>query len=1316
MSNEKNLKLLDLIDVDFLQKFQDAFAKTANVASIMVDDNGPITKPSNFTDFCNKYTRGTALGLQRCVDCDIRWGKLAATNKKPVIYDCHTGLTDFAVPIVVAGQHIASILGGQVLTSKPDEESFRKVAQELGINEEEYINEMHKIKIIPKETVDAAAQLMYLVANAISEIAHKNLDLNRKNTREQLYQNITESIRVSLNASEIKNKMVKLIGKALGADRCFFVDYNKAEHKFMPVKYEYLSSETVPKYKGSDVNEDVPNLISLVKNGNSLLIDKKQIFINGKLQQYDVENTTINRFNVSSGYGIPVIYDGKLHGVLSVHYMNEQYKVSEEELNFLRSFVDQLSIAFYQSELYEKTQKQMEKESVLRKITDKIRSSLNFKETLNFIVEEVANIFNVQRATLVWFPTLDQVDVGVVIIEHKTSEEIESVQTKSDFEEIGKFWTSSLVETKNIIAYDDIENSDTPDYFKETYKAMGVKSMIGIPIKQRGKVFGNLILSENRNVRIWTNDEKELLDLIADQVYIALYQSQLFEKEKKTAQRNKLITDIFSDVLSSLELEQLNPIVRKIGEMMNADRCCFVEADWIHKNNGPAFFEWENPSSSNTKSINDFEFKPEDAQKFFKNFEKTKDVVVFDCEKIRQENKPEYEHLISYIRHFNLKSGIGIPFYYLNKFTALLLLDYSREKFLPSKEEKDFLKILSNQVGLAYSQIKNYQNAKATAQREIILRQVIEVVRSSLDIKVVKQNVLALLCKIFKADRCFFRSYDAKIDKVLPPDVEYLASNSVKSLMDLDVDQVALKYFVDAVKKEKRGFYPIVVDSDFAKDTLLEPYFNESDIKADYVISIVDRHDELIWLVLHYAQEDPKLDADNKKLLETIAYQIDIAFEQIRLYNNAQKTAERESLLRKIFETMRSSLEPNVIKKTIVTGVGTALGADICFISTYQQDDEGLRIDEWSVYSSSEGLDSHINQYLLNAKLNRFEEMFKSEIEISYYDVRKFIDENNLHGTLDEEFLKNINNASGYGFAINYANETVGFLFLLYSNQQKILDEKDSEFVRTIATQAGITIYQANLYKITQLQAEREKISKNIIEILRSSLDKNIIKHLFVKNIGKYFDADRVFFSDYDKDLMIFLPVESDSEYLSSPDVISFSGYSLTGDDTREYIQSLLEKREFNIFCFEDYIKANSMSNEFISMFQKFDVKSSYNLPVLYQGEIIGYFCVEYTKDVCRKLSDEDINRIRNMCTQAGIALHHADLYELAQKKSQANIEFTSKTVNDYIFFLKAVSEFTENLLDNTIKNEEQTEKITEINSLSKQMLEKLDNYRQYEN
>ena len=170
----ETLKVQDVIDINFLQKFQDLFSGATGMASISVDLEGPITEPSNFTDFCIKYTRGSEEGMRRCVACDLMSGEKSKATGKPAIYYCHAGLIDFAVPIVVDNQHIGSVLGGQVLPAKPDEEKFRKIAAEIGVDPDEYIEALRKIKIVPEEQINQAAEMLFLTVNQVTE-NHTNM-------------------------------------------------------------------------------------------------------------------------------------------------------------------------------------------------------------------------------------------------------------------------------------------------------------------------------------------------------------------------------------------------------------------------------------------------------------------------------------------------------------------------------------------------------------------------------------------------------------------------------------------------------------------------------------------------------------------------------------------------------------------------------------------------------------------------------------------------------------------------------------------------------------------------------------------------------------------------------------------------------------------------------------------------------------------------------------------------------------------------------------------------------------------------------------
>ena len=94
------MDIRDFMDLDKLQMLQDKFSDATGLAAIAVDDKGEyITKGSNFTDFCMKYTRGSEEGNRRCIKCD---------NECTGTYFCHAGLMDFSVDIIINGQKLGA--------------------------------------------------------------------------------------------------------------------------------------------------------------------------------------------------------------------------------------------------------------------------------------------------------------------------------------------------------------------------------------------------------------------------------------------------------------------------------------------------------------------------------------------------------------------------------------------------------------------------------------------------------------------------------------------------------------------------------------------------------------------------------------------------------------------------------------------------------------------------------------------------------------------------------------------------------------------------------------------------------------------------------------------------------------------------------------------------------------------------------------------------------------------------------------------------------------------------------------------------------
>lgn len=180
-----NITLLDVIDRHTLQSLQDAFARATGMAALATDSTGAVTQLSNPTEFCMNLTRKSPVGCERCNKCDLQGGADASRTGQPSVYFCHGGLVDFAAPIIINGRHIGSLIGGQVLTEEPNDAKFRSIAGQIGVDPERYVRAVHKVKIVPKEQIDAAADLLFQMANALSEVGYQRALAQGQSSRDE---------------------------------------------------------------------------------------------------------------------------------------------------------------------------------------------------------------------------------------------------------------------------------------------------------------------------------------------------------------------------------------------------------------------------------------------------------------------------------------------------------------------------------------------------------------------------------------------------------------------------------------------------------------------------------------------------------------------------------------------------------------------------------------------------------------------------------------------------------------------------------------------------------------------------------------------------------------------------------------------------------------------------------------------------------------------------------------------------------------------------------------------------------------------------
>lgn len=209
-----DITLTDLFEVEMLQRMQDAFSKMTGFAAIITDANGkPVTKGSNFTDFCQNYSRRSPLGCVRCEQCDKHGAELALKAGTSITYYCHAGLIDFAAPIMAGNQMIGCFVGGQVLTEPPDITKLMQVASEIDVELINYLQAALKVRVMDKAKVEAAAYFLYTLTDILSSIAYHKYEMHQANIEIEKVANLKSDFLANMS-HEIRTPMNAVIGMA----------------------------------------------------------------------------------------------------------------------------------------------------------------------------------------------------------------------------------------------------------------------------------------------------------------------------------------------------------------------------------------------------------------------------------------------------------------------------------------------------------------------------------------------------------------------------------------------------------------------------------------------------------------------------------------------------------------------------------------------------------------------------------------------------------------------------------------------------------------------------------------------------------------------------------------------------------------------------------------------------------------------------------------------------------------------------------------------------------------------------------------------
>ncbi|MFA6564142.1 MAG: PocR ligand-binding domain-containing protein [Verrucomicrobiia bacterium] len=171
-----------------VREYEEAFWKATGLPLKLVPEGVPDKRHSlgpGENPFCAQVSRLTG-GCEACLKAQQEAMKKLGKKLAPQHVRCFAGLTDVAVPVIIGGQHIATLLSAQVFQRQPTKQDFANLTTKLiawGLDtdlhqlEEAYFH----TRVVTEEQFRAMIRLLTLFAHHLAEFGSRCIMAARHN-------------------------------------------------------------------------------------------------------------------------------------------------------------------------------------------------------------------------------------------------------------------------------------------------------------------------------------------------------------------------------------------------------------------------------------------------------------------------------------------------------------------------------------------------------------------------------------------------------------------------------------------------------------------------------------------------------------------------------------------------------------------------------------------------------------------------------------------------------------------------------------------------------------------------------------------------------------------------------------------------------------------------------------------------------------------------------------------------------------------------------------------------------------------------------
>ena len=907
-----------------------------------------------------------------------------------------------------------------------------------------------------------------------------------------------------------------------------------------------------------------------------------------------------------SWMGIPLIVKGQVIGMLTTDKREVNF-YSERDAQVALTFANQAAVAIENARLFEATSQRAAELEAVHQASLHLTASLELQPLLEAILEHVLRLVSAEDAHVFLYDG-EQLTFGAAMWAGDHQQEPYA-------EPRPRGLTYTVARSGERVVIPDVKNHPL---FQNGQWQVWDGAIIGMPLRIADQVQGVMNVAFERP-HSFDADDLLALELLADQAAIAIKNARLFEAEQQRRQEAETLyraaqalstttpdlSQVFERILS--ELQQVVPYDSATVQLLQGNQLEII--------GGRGF-----PNLDQLLGVT-FDLSKEDNPNR-EVIHQRASFIVDDAPAVYQRFHRE-PHAAAGIR-----AWLGVPLLFGERLIGMLALDKQKAGFYTAEHAR-LAEAFAAQAAIAIENARLYD----AAQREITERKAAE---NALQERAARLELVARIGRrttaILKLDELLYQAVDLIQDAfgyynvaiMLVEGDEIVSKATTLPAAQAVEKNIRLRVGTEGITSWVAGSGEPLLVPDVSLDSRYRAVVKETKAKSELAVPIKLK-DIVIGVLDAQSDEIDSFSQSDLFTLQTIASQLAIAIENVRLYQETKRRVDELVALHNIDIAITSVLDQDEVLQIIYEQVNEMMDISTFYIGLY--DEKKNELDLALIMEEGERLSLPAFQIGANDGLSGW--VLRTRQPLWVENMEKERDALPV-----EPFSKGHHLPNSLMMLPLIARDKVIGVISAQSAAPYAFDESHRRLFSGIASQVAIAVENARLFKETSRRLDELSLLHDVALTAAVTLDFDEILSRTVESINSRLQLDTFGFLLVDEDEGVvrlhptFLGVPDETADFSTPLGEGITGWvAQTG-------QPLLAPDVSQEPRYRDAVPG---------------IRSEICVPLKIGDKVIGVIDAESTQ--LNAFSQDDVRLFSTLASQLGVVLDNARLFEETNRR-----------------------------------------------------------------